>query len=307
MLKLVRIAPFFISAIVVGCSDGQEKGEQYDMSEVVGEGDSLNSGSDNDGESSDSDSDVGSGSDDGASDDDGTPEEDAPTVDERTFAKKLVVSMLMPGVFNPDNLDETRTTSFLLVDWVRTGTDVTWTEELCHISATEVHGNQTEFPSAFVSTMPIREHHGVLSEAEVGATFSTDTFVNIDGVELDNPATDSLPTRSGDSRVWDQDSDGEPGITVSIDAGWPASGDIYLVQRSEFAYEGIVVAQDRVEVYVDYNQEQSILGASNPVLTMADVVPIPNPTPATSYAIFQQIDEDLTCGYVKSNRGTLFD
>ena len=297
-----------VASLAVGCGDKFESGEGYEMSEVENAGESLD-GADDGSPSTGSDDDDGDDGDDQGSDqgDAGDGSDDAVTVDERTFAKKLVVSMMMPGVFKPDNLDESRTTSLLLVDWVRNGTEVTWTEELCDISATEAHGNQTSFPDAFVATMPIREHSGLLSAAEVGASFSTDTFINVDGADLDNPGAESLPTSSGDSRVWDQDSDGEPGITVHIDAGWPATGNIYLVQRSEFAYEGLVVAQDRVEVYVDYSQEQSILGSSNPVLTMADVVPEPNPDPTTSYAIFQQIDEGSDCRDIKRDRGTLFD
>ena len=311
MSKAICSVSVLMAGFAVGCGDKFESGEGYEMSDVENEGESLDGAGDDssspgDDNGDDDDSD-GQGSDQGGNADADGDADDVVPVDERTFAKKLVVSMMMPGVFNPDNLDETRTTSLLLVDWVRNGTEVTWTEELCDISATEAHGNQTSFPNAFVATMPIREHAGELSAAEVGASFSTDSFINVDGADLDNPGAESLPTSSGDSRVWDQDSDGEPGITVRIDAGWPATGDIYLVQRSEFAYEGLVVAQDRVEVYVDYAQEQSILGSSNPVLTMADVVPVPNPDPTTSYAIFQQIDEGSDCGDIKRDRSTLFD
>ena len=308
-MATARISLSVLGAIAAaGCGESFKSGEGYELSEVENEGESLDDPADDE---VDDDSDDGDGSSDSDSDGDidgDDDQDDEDTVDERTFAKKLVVSVMMPNVpFHPDQWEASRTTSLLLVDWVREGTTVRWTEELCDISASEVHGNQTSFPSAFVSTMPIREHVAVLSAAEVGASFSTDTFSNVDGADLDNPETDSLPTRSGDGRVWDQDSDGNPGITVHIDAGFMATGNIYLVQRSAYTYEGVVVAQDRVEVYVDYEQEQSILGASNPVLTMAEVEPMPNPDPTTSYAIFQQIDDGSDCGDVKRDRGSLFD
>ena len=232
------------------------------------------------------------------------PEEEE--IDTRTYAQKLVVSMMMPGVFNPSNLEETSTISYLLIHWARQGTEVTWTEELCHIRATEAHGTQTSFPAAFVNTMPIREHHATLSAEEVGADFIVDTFVNVDGAILSSPETDRLPTSAGDSRLHDQDSDGHPGITVHIDAPFSVSGDVYLAQRSHYSYEGFVTAQDRVEAYVTYDQEQSIIDASSGFLTMADVVPTPNPVGEASYVLFQQVDDDTDCGDIKRENDDLF-
>lgn len=285
--------------LALGCAEKVISGEGYELSDVENDGESLD-GDDEDSEAEDTGTDEA----DDDSDDSGEPEEDP--IDERTYAQQLVVSMLMPGVFNPDNYEEMKTTSLLLVDWVRDGTEVTWTEELCHISSTEAHGAQTSFPSAFVSSMPIRENTAILSAPEVGADFRVEAFVNVDGASLDNPSTDSLPSSEGDGRLRDQDSDGQPGVTVHIDAGWPATGDVYLAQRSVYSYEGLVVDHDRVEAYVDYSQEQSIIGSSNSVLTLREVIPVPNPDPTTSYVIFQEVEAGTSCGDIKRDRDELF-
>ena len=127
----------------------------------------------------------------------------------------------------------------------------------------------------------------------------------MDGAELGSPGSDTLPTSTGDARLVDQDLDGNPGITVRVDAGLVA-GDIYLVQRSSYAYEGIVTDHDRVEAYVDFEQDQSILGASSSLLTMAEVDVITNPERTTSYVIFQQIDEGIDCDDIKRDTDSLF-
>ncbi|MGB0640497.1 MAG: hypothetical protein ACPGTU_14260, partial [Myxococcota bacterium] len=164
---------------------------------------------------------------------------------------------------------------------------------------------QTSFPRAFISSMPQRERYATLSEAEVGATFETETYLSLDGVELSDPWNDSLPTSSSDSRVFDQDSDGHAGITIHVDAGIVA-GDIYVVQRSQYQMEGLVVDHDRIEAYIDYDADQSILGASNGVLTMVEVEPQRNPDSTASYIIFQQVDDDTTCSDIKSAGESLF-
>jgi len=286
----------------VGCQKTTDYGDSYELSEIENAGESLNELSETDGDDSSSDADDTGDDGDDSSDD----EPSGPQIDRRTYAQKLVVSMLMPGVFDSSNKEETSTTSYFLVDWVREGTDVSWTEELCHIRSTEAHGTQTEFPSAFVSTMPIRENYATLSAEEVGADFTVSTFVNVDGAELDSPTSESLPTAAGDDRLRDQDSDGKPGVTIHIDAPFGVSGDVYLTQRSKYSFEGFIIDHDRVEAYVTYEQDQSIIDASSPFLTMAEVVPVPNPERTTSYVLFQQVDDGTDCGDIKSQNDSLF-
>ncbi len=284
----------------VGCATKDTQGESYELSEIENPGESLNELSDDETDGSDDDEDdTGDG-------DEPDDEPEGPVIDRRTFAQKLVVSMLMPGVFAPSSFEETSTTSYLLVNWEREGTEVTWTEELCHIRSTEAHGTQTGFPAAFVSTMPIRENRATLSAEEVGADFTVSSFVNVDGAELSSPASESLPTSANDGRLRDQDSDGNPGVTIHIDAPFGVSGNVYLAQRSTYAFEGYVIAQDRVEAYVTYDQDQSIIDASNPVLTVAEVVPVPNPERTTSYVLFQQVDDDTDCSDIKRENDDLF-
>ena len=280
------------SVCLSACSDKPVTGGGYDLSDVENPGESLDEEPPaEDDEDTDDDDD---------SDDTGEPDEpDEPTVDERTFGMKLVVSTLMPGVFD-SSLEEVLTIPYILVDWRRTGLDIEWTETLCDISSTEAHDAQTSFPAAFVSSTPIRERTATLSAAETGATFESDPYLALDGVELSDPWTDSLPTSAADSRLDDRDADGHPGVTIHVDAGIVA-GNVYVAQRSEYQLSGLVIDHDRVEAYVDYNGDQSIVGASNVLLTMAEVTPVTNPDPSASYVIFQQLDDDAGCGDVDNS------
>ena len=200
----------------------------------------------------------------------------------------------IPDDINEEDLEETLATSYMLVDWTREDLDVTWTETLCDLTSTEAHDTQTYFPDAFIDTMPIRERTATLSAAEVGAAFISDSFLSLNGVELDDPWSDSLPTSTGDSRVFDQDEDGEVGVTVNVDAGL-VEGDIYLVQRTKYEIDGLVTAQDRVEGYVWFEDEQSILDATSSMFTIVDVETQTNPDETASYAVFQEIDPGWNC------------
>ena len=295
------MAAFLFVYPSVGCGERVKSGEGYELSDVENEGESLNTDA---GGIDESDDDEDTGDEAGGESEGGSDEN---PVDRRTFAQKLVVSMLMPGVFAPGDLQETLTISYFRVDWVRDGTDVTWTEELCHIRATEAHNTKTEFPAPFVATMPIRENYGTLSAEEVGADFTVDTFINIDGAELDSPASEALPTSTGDSRLRDQDADGKPGVTIHIDAPFGVSGDVYLAQRSRYSFDGRVIDHDRIEAYVEYRQDQSIVDASSAMLTIADITLTPNPDRTTSYVLFQQVEDDITCSDIKRENDDLFE
>ena len=84
------------------------------------------------------------------------------------------------------------------------------------------------------------------------------------------------------------------------------SGDVYLAQRSEYEFDGTMVSADRFEAIVDFEQEQSIVDASNPFLTVAEVVPITNPEEGASYVWFQAVEEGTDCDDIKALKDSLF-
>ncbi len=158
--------------------------------------------------------------------------------------------------------DTTDTRAVSLLRWTRTGTDIVWESELCALTSTEVYGTVTSFPSAFLAAFPVHERTGTLGAAETGATFTAGPFVDVIGARLDSP-DDALPTTERDSRQWDQDGDGEPGMTVHIEQSILGGGDAYITQRTASTLVGTVLRNDRIEGYVrDFTQEQVLYGAS---------------------------------------------
>lgn len=289
--------------LALGCrrDDPKTDATPYDLSEVEDPGQSL------DGDSGEVDSgDTGGAVDTGGADD--TGEEVQPQVDIRTFAMLQVVSTLVtdPGPFT-DDVETGLTTSLALARWERVGTDVTWTETTCSVEQNEVFDTLTSFPDAFVDTMPVRTRAGTLSAPETGAALTAGPFYDLVGVELDSPASEALPDDPDDRRVFDQDEDGEPGVTVHVDQAIMGEGDVYVVQRSTTTYTGVIVSGERIEGYLDSTPEQSVLSASAWWLELEVPPPEPDPELRNSYFVMQQVDDDAGCADVLAQRGALFD
>lgn len=95
----------------------------------------------------------------------------------------------------------------------------------------------------------------------VGATFSTSTFWEARGIKLEDIENDQLPEfdTEDDPRVWDQDADGYPGMTLS----WQGTitGDLYSVQRLSSSLNSEVVDVDHLKGSLDFTSELVIIGA----------------------------------------------
>ncbi|MEL6182619.1 MAG: hypothetical protein AAFS10_26920, partial [Myxococcota bacterium] len=102
------------------------------------------------------------------------------------------------------------------------------------------------------------------------------------GAKLEDPIHEPLPTGANDPRVWDQDEDGHPGVTIHVDG--MVRGDIYVIQRSWSALDGVQTAPDAFKGKVTFGQEQVILGASNVFLKTA-----PRNTPDPKRSMFQMV------------------
>lgn len=71
-----------------------------------------------------------------------------------------------------------------------------------------------------------------------------------------------------------------------------------MIQRNTSEVDGVLVATDRVEGYLDAELDQRILEASTWWLEMETEPPEPDPERSHSYFIFQRIDDDAACAEV---------
>jgi len=63
-----------------------------------------------------------------------------------------------------------------------------------------------------------------------------------------------------DPRVYDQDNDGNPGVTVIL-TGTALSGSLYAVQFQTTAISAVAVAPDRMEGALTFTSAQTVLGS----------------------------------------------
>ena len=104
------------------------------------------------------------------------------------------------------------------------------------------------------------------------------------GAELDDPLNDLLPSEENDGRVYDQDMDGYPGVTLNISG--LIEGEIYAVIRYVDTISGSVTADGIWEGITRDETEQIVIGASQDILKInVTPVAIDDPSLNTSTAI----------------------
>jgi len=125
------------------------------------------------------------------------------------------------------------------------------------------------------------------------------------GVRLDDPANESLPTDPDDPRIVDDDGDGQPGITVEIDAGAGITGELYIARREIFSYDAVLTAPDVIEGAVIDNSEQLVIGASESMfMTSANFEQVTDA--ALNPIILKRVDPDWDCARLADERDNLF-
>lgn len=126
------------------------------------------------------------------------------------------------------------------------------------------------------------------------------------GIRLDDPANEPLPDDPDDPRIVDDDGDGRPGITVTIQVGEDLTGELYIARREIFAYEAFLVEQDTLSGVVTDDSEQLIIGVSDPVFAGSGADWEQNPDLSKSPIILKRIAEDWDCDRLAAERDMLF-
>ncbi|MFM8311558.1 MAG: hypothetical protein ACKOAZ_06615 [Ilumatobacteraceae bacterium] len=126
------------------------------------------------------------------------------------------------------------------------------------------------------------------------------------GITLADPATDSLPSDPADAQVVDADGDGKPGITVTIRVTDELTGELYIARLEIFAWEGALVAPDRIEGLVTDTSQQLVLGASDPIFATAGSGWVQHADLAKSPLLLVRVDDTWDCDRLKAERDRLF-
>ena len=155
-------------------------------------------------------------------------------------------------------------------------------------------------PEAFVSALGVAIRP-FSYDPETGR-FEAPRFVEVRGARLDTPETDALPTSAEDPRVFDQDADGKPGMTVRVQG--LIDGEVYVVQRGANAFsgarvEGEATAPTRFEGNVVWQSEQTVVGADNRVLEMS-LPSRPSEDAAQQKVVLMRLADDAGCDAVRA-------
>lgn len=154
-----------------------------------------------------------------------------------------------------------------------------------------------EVPQAFIDHVAIMEH--TIAEAPEmlpGATLESSTFYEARGVKLEDIENEELPdstsAEQGDDRIWDQDEDGQPGMTLNLRG--VLNGDQYIVQRLSSSFDFEVVDSDRIKGLLKHTIEQHVIGANNESLEY-DYAIEAHPEAELSYVRMMRMTDASSC------------
>lgn len=189
---------------------------------------------------------------------------------------------------------------------VQDGSSLTVTAEVCSIennSGTPLV--KIVFPEAFVESLEVAVKPSVIESSDEGYRFFQPRFTQLRGVRLESPETDPLPTEASDPRVFDQDEDSKPGLTVRITLFGFISGEVYVIQRDRSILNGRVTSPSTIDGLIEWGVEQVVLGASSSFLK-AGTDSHPDPVAENSYFRTTRIDLEMDCAAIIENQETLF-
>ena len=149
---------------------------------------------------------------------------------------------------------------------------------------------RTEIPPAFVRSLPETQVQANLLPGPQGLRLVQPAQTIVIGARLKDPANDPLPRSDADTRVFDQDRDGRPGVTVHVSG--IVSGDVFVVQRSSSRLAGVKTAEGFAGD-VAFSVEQAIVGATSPFLKGNRAG---TPNPKGSFFRLARLPSQATCG-----------
>jgi hypothetical protein len=194
---------------------------------------------------------------------------------------------------------ELTTISVALVDIEQRGRSLVLRDVYCFTDVRMRPGvAASHVPEAFIASLPPTSRSAVLEPSEGGWRLMQPSVVEVRGARLGDPVCDALPVEDRDDRVWDQDADGHPGLTVNVTVAGLVSGETYVVQRLQFSLVGQLVDCDTVSGWMSWTSEQNVIASSNSLLQMSYEYR-PHPDPARSVFAMRRADPSWTCATVR--------
>ena len=181
-------------------------------------------------------------------------------------------------------------------------------EQVCDVNAVGSKNSSVKFPEALKRAFPTTTIDYQMTSKGEEQELTSAPIVEVLGSKLSDPETDSLPTKGDDPKAFDQDKDGQPGVTIEVSARAllvSISGRIYLTQRTKMQQTGRFESSDRVEGQVKWTIEQKIFGSDSAVLGAVT----PSITPLLEQSTFrmQKLPDGTNCAELLANRNQYFE
>lgn len=112
-----------------------------------------------------------------------------------------------------------------------------------------------------------------------------------------------LPKDLKDEKVYDQDGDGKPGVTIVVEK--PLEGERHIVKRVVWLFSKGKVTSDftKVEGEMSFTVEENALSANPEILKQSSPI---TPAKDGNKYIWKRINDDITCDQILANLDTIF-
>jgi RNase P/RNase MRP subunit p29 len=195
------------------------------------------------------------------------------------------------------------TTTRLLVTLSQEGELVKARAKVCGMRIEGSKLVRTSIPPALVRAMPEQLWHTRVSATEGRLELAPWSRWDVLGARLQEPSRDALPTEASDARVFDQDGDGKPGVTVAVRG--MIDGEIFVTQKGWSELRPDRVTADSISGSVRWRQTQTILGASSRFLSSGPETR-PDPKPAANWFSARRVEAGASCAEVSALPASFF-
>ncbi len=162
---------------------------------------------------------------------------------------------------------------------------------------------QIGFSERFVNALGIDIKQAQFDQSTLNFVQPRATYLR--GVRLQDPERDPLPTDPKDPRIFDQDGDGNPGMTLKATIVGLFSADIYIIQRDWNILRGQLTSSETLDGVVEWGSEQVILGATNSIFLNPNPTFV-DPNPNNSFFRSTRVSAETSCEQIRAQRGRLF-
>lgn len=199
-----------------------------------------------------------------------------------------------------------KTITTIRLEVIQKDTDLLITFEPCAIeSESSSPFFSVTFPEAFIRYMGIDIKPARLESQENSWQLFQPRYTIVRGVRLQDPEKDPLPADPNDPKIFDQDKDGKPGMTIRVNVLGFIEGEIYIIQRDWNSLRSTILNTMIIDGLIEWGSEQVVIGASNPLLA-GQSENIPDPKPENSFFRTTRVEPNTTCEQIVKNRDKLF-